>query len=152
MSSFLISQLLRYDILTVSSIFHHPLELLAPSIDLSRCHLQGPNLLHGVLQVVVELFFTIVEAYETSKLAFHTKTSTLLEEDYQHKTSTLPMVKALNCALASLALRFSSVSSSSSFFFSAAAASRTCLSSCSSSMTRCSFAAAFFSRSIRFSA
>jgi hypothetical protein len=33
MSSFLISLRLRYDILTVSSFFHHLLELLAPSLD-----------------------------------------------------------------------------------------------------------------------
>jgi hypothetical protein len=59
------------------------------------------------------------------------------------------MVKELNYAVASLALHFSSMSSSSSFFFLAAGASRTCLSSCSSSMIRYSFTAAFFSRLAR---
>jgi hypothetical protein len=89
----------------------------------------------------------IAEVYKTSKLAFHTKTSTLLDQDYQHKTSTLRMVKALNCVLASLVLHFSSASSSLSFLFLAAAASRTCLNSYSSSMTHRSVTAAFFSRS-----
>jgi hypothetical protein len=78
-SSFLISQLLSYGILTISSFFHHPLELLAPSLDLPKRHLQVSNLLLGVFQVVVELFFTITEAYETSQLASHKKTSMLLE-------------------------------------------------------------------------
>jgi uncharacterized membrane-anchored protein YhcB (DUF1043 family) len=59
------------------------------------------------------------------------------------------MVKALNCAVASLALRFSLASSSSSFFFSAVAASQTYLSSYSSSVIRWSFATAFFSWSAR---
>jgi hypothetical protein len=48
------------------------------------------------------------------------------------------MDKVLNCALASVALHFSSPSSSSSLFFSAVAASRACLSSCSRSVIRCS--------------
>jgi hypothetical protein len=63
--------------------------------------------------------------------------------------STSPMVKALKCVVASLALCFSYASSSSSFFFLAVAAFWTCLSSCSSSMIRYSCTATFFSRSAR---
>jgi hypothetical protein len=62
---------------------------LTPSLDLPKRHLQGPDLLLGVLQVVIELLIMIVEVYKTSKLALHTKTSTLLEEDYQHKNLDL---------------------------------------------------------------
>jgi hypothetical protein len=61
MSTFLISQLLRYGILTVSSFLHHPLELLAPSLDLPKRHLSGPDLLLGVLQIVVEDLHTIAK-------------------------------------------------------------------------------------------
>jgi hypothetical protein len=80
MSSFLISQLLRYGILTVSSFLHYPLELLAPSPDLPKQHLQIWNLLLGVLQGGVNLLFTIAEAYEMSQLAYHKKTSLLLNK------------------------------------------------------------------------
>jgi hypothetical protein len=66
MSSFLISQLLRYDILTVTSFLHRLLELLAPSLDLPKRHLQNSNVLLSVLQVIVKLLLTIKEAYETS--------------------------------------------------------------------------------------
>jgi hypothetical protein len=60
-SSFLISQLLRYGVLTVNSLLHHPFGLLAPSLDLLKCHLQGPNLSFGVLQVVFEVILTLME-------------------------------------------------------------------------------------------
>jgi hypothetical protein len=46
---------------------------LAPSLDLSKRYLQVPYLLPGVLQVVIQLLLTIVEAYKTSRLAFHKK-------------------------------------------------------------------------------
>jgi hypothetical protein len=52
---------LRYGILTVSSFLHHPLELLAPSLDLPKRHLSGPDLLLGVLQIVVEDLHTIAK-------------------------------------------------------------------------------------------
>jgi hypothetical protein len=61
---FLIRQLLRYNIPTVSSFFHHPLELLTPSLDLPKRHLQGPYLLLGVLQSIVEVLLTIAEVYK----------------------------------------------------------------------------------------
>jgi hypothetical protein len=74
MSFCLISQLLRYDILTVCSFLHRPLELLAPSLDLLKRHLQVLNLLLSVLQGGVKLLFTVAEAYEMSQLAYHKKT------------------------------------------------------------------------------
>jgi hypothetical protein len=44
MSSFLISQLLRYGVLTVSSFLRHSFDLPATGIDLSKWYLQVPNL------------------------------------------------------------------------------------------------------------
>jgi hypothetical protein len=87
-SSSLISQLLRYDVLTVSSFLRRPLELLAPSLDLPKRHLQILNLLLGVLQVVVKLLLTVAKAYETSQLAYHKTTSLMQEQDYQREDST----------------------------------------------------------------
>jgi hypothetical protein len=78
-SSCLISQLLRYGILTANRFLHRPLELLAPSLDLPKRHLQISNLLL-VLQGGVKLLFTVAEAYETSQLAYHKKTSFLLNK------------------------------------------------------------------------
>jgi hypothetical protein len=84
-SSFLISQLLKYSILTVGSFFHRPFELLAQSLDLSKSHLQVPDLLPSIPQVVIQLFLMIAEAYETSKLALHKNTFILLKQGYQCK-------------------------------------------------------------------
>jgi hypothetical protein len=55
---------LRYNILTVVSFVHHPLELFAPSLGLLEPHLQAPNLLLGILQGSVELLLTVAKVYE----------------------------------------------------------------------------------------
>jgi hypothetical protein len=62
-SLFLVSQLLSYSELTISRFLHDLLELQAPSLDLLKCHLQGPNLLLGVHQVFFEVILTLVEVY-----------------------------------------------------------------------------------------
>jgi hypothetical protein len=64
---------LRYGVLTIESFLHHPLEHLAPSLDLPEQHLQVPNLLLGVPQGGVKLLFTVTEAYKMSQLAYYKK-------------------------------------------------------------------------------
>jgi hypothetical protein len=49
----------------LSSFFHHPLEFIAPSLNLSKRHLQGPHLLLGVRQVVIEFLLTIADICKT---------------------------------------------------------------------------------------
>jgi hypothetical protein len=49
----------------LSSFFHHPLEFIAPSLNLSKRHLQGPDLLLGVRQVVIEFLLTIADICKT---------------------------------------------------------------------------------------
>jgi hypothetical protein len=67
-SSFLISHLLRYGVLTVNSLLHHSLKLLAPSLDVPKTHLQGPNLVLCVLQFVLEVILTLMEVYNISAI------------------------------------------------------------------------------------
>jgi hypothetical protein len=62
-SLFLVSQLLSYSELTVNCFLRHPLELLTPGLDLPKIRLQGPNLILGVLQVVLEVILTPVKVY-----------------------------------------------------------------------------------------
>jgi hypothetical protein len=68
-SSCLISQLLRYNVLTVGGFLHRPHELLAPSLGISEPHLQASNLFLGVLQGGVEILLMVVETYEITQVS-----------------------------------------------------------------------------------
>jgi hypothetical protein len=57
----LISQLLRYDVLTLGGLLHRPFEFQASSLDLSNLALQAMNLAPGGRQSILQLFFTVTE-------------------------------------------------------------------------------------------
>jgi hypothetical protein len=63
LSLFLVCQLLSYSELTVNCFLHHPIELLAPGFDPLKICLQGPNLILGVLQVVLEVTLMLMKVY-----------------------------------------------------------------------------------------
>jgi hypothetical protein len=57
----LISQLLRYGVLTLSGLLHRPFEFQASSLDLPNLAVQALNLAPGGHQSIFQLFFAVTE-------------------------------------------------------------------------------------------
>jgi hypothetical protein len=61
MSCGLISQLLRYSVLTLGGLLHRPFEFQASRLDLSDLALQAMNLAPGGRQSIIQLLFVVTE-------------------------------------------------------------------------------------------